>query len=116
MAAVSEISAREMKKLMAAHVRFGHRNFRSIATALNMRMPAKIPFCRACVEAKATRHPKSRVPHPPRSIPPRAGYRIHFDPFGPFADRLGDGSYYGILFADAYSSLLWFDTLPALGA
>ena len=56
------------------------------------------------------------MPHPPRSIPPRAGYRIHFDPFGPFADRLGDGSYYGILFADAYSSLLWFDTLPALGA
>ena len=29
---------------------------------------------------------------------------------------MGDGSYYGILFADAYSSLLWFDTLPALGA
>ena len=28
---------------------------------------------------------------------------------------MGDGSYYGILFADAYSSLLWFDTLPALG-
>ena len=115
-AAVAQVSARELKKLMAAHVRFGHRNFRSIATALNMRMPAKVPFCRACVEAKATRHPKSRAPHPPRSVPPRAGYRIHFDPFGPFTDRLGDGSYYGILFADAYSSLLWFDTLPALGA
>ena len=114
--AVSEVSSRELKKLMDAHVRFGHRNFRSIATALNLRMPSRVPFCRACIEAKATRHPRSRVPHAPRSLPPRPGYRIHFDPFGPFADRLGDGSYYGILFADACSSLLWFDTMPTLGA
>ena len=67
------------------------------------------------MEAKATRHPRSRVPRPPRAVPPRPGFRIHFDPFGPFADRLGDGAYYGILFADAYSALLWFDTLPTLG-
>ena len=111
----AEVSQREMKKLLEAHVRFGHRNFRNVAAALNLRMPAKVPFCRACVEAKATRHPKSRAPHPPRAIPPRPAYRIHFDPFGPFADRLADGSYYGILFADAFSSLLWFDTLSTLG-
>ena len=71
-------------------------------------MPVKI-LCRTCVEAKATRHPGTS---PTSVLPPRPACRI---PFGPFADRLGDGSYYVILFADAYSSLLWFDTLPTLG-
>ena len=31
--AVAQVSHRELKKLMAAHVRFGNRNFRSVATA-----------------------------------------------------------------------------------
>ena len=108
------VTARETKQLMDAHIRFGHRNFKTLAKALNMRMPAKIPFCQACVEAKSTRHPKSAVPRPLREPAPRPGYRIHFDPFGPFSDRLVDGSYYGLLFTDAYSSVLWFDTLPTL--
>ena len=108
------VSALETKRLMDAHVRFGHRNFRSLAKALNLRMPAKIPFCRACVEAKSTRHPKSIVPRPLREPAPRPGYRLHFDPFGPFPERLADGSFYGLLFADAYSTVLWFDTLPTL--
>ena len=95
------VTARETKQLLDAHVRFGHRNFRSLAKALNMRLPAKIPFCRACVEAKSTRHPKSSVPRPLREPAPRAGYRIHFDPFGPFSERLADGSYYGLPFVDA---------------
>ena len=56
------VSAAETKRLMDAHIRFGHRNFRSLAKALNLRMPPKIPFCRACVEAKSTRHPKSVFP------------------------------------------------------
>ena len=105
------VSARETKQLMDAHLRFGHRNFKSLAKALNLRMPAKVPFCRACVEAKSTRHPKSSVPRPLRELAPRPGYRIHFDPFGPFPERLADGSYYGLLFADAYSTV---DTIPTL--
>ena len=108
------VSAAETKRLMDAHVRFGHRNFKSLAKALNLRMPAKIPFCRACVEAKSTRHPKSVLPRPLREPAPRPGYRLHFDPFGPFPERLADGSFYGLLFADAYSTVLWFDTLPTL--
>ena len=108
------VSAKETKRLMDAHVRFGHRNFRSLAKALNMRMPSKIPFCQACVEAKSTRHPKSVSPRPLREPAPRPGYRLHFDPFGPFPERLADGSFYGLLFADAYSTVLWFDTLPTL--
>ena len=108
------VTARETKQLMEAHVRYGHRNFRSLAKALNMRLPAKIPFCQACVEAKSTRHPKSAVPRPLREPAPRPGYRIHFDPFGPFPERLADGTFYGLLFADAFSSVLWFDTLPTL--
>ena len=108
------VSALETKRLMDAHIRFGHRNFRSLAKALNLRMPAKIPFCRACVEAKSTRHPKSILPRPLREPAPRPGYRLHFDPFGPFPERLADGSFYGLLFADAYSTVLWFDTLPTL--
>ena len=55
-----EVSQRDLKKLMDAHVRFGHRNFRSLAKALCLKLPSKMPFCTACVEAKATRHPKSR--------------------------------------------------------
>ena len=78
------VTAKETKRLMDAHVRFGHRNFRSLAKALNMRMPSKIPFCQACVEAKSTRHPKSSTPRPLREPAPRPGYRPHFDPFGPF--------------------------------
>ena len=108
------VTARETKRLMDAHVRFGHRNFRSLAKALNMRMPSKIPFCQACVEAKSTRHPKSITPRPLREPAPRPGYRLHFDPFGPFPERLADGSFYGLLFADAYSTVLWFDTMPTL--
>lgn len=108
------VSASETKRLMDAHIRFGHRNFRSLAKALNLRMPSKIPFCRACVEAKSTRHPKSVTPRPLREPAPRPGYRLHFDPFGPFPERLADGSFYGLLFADAYSTVLWFDTLPTL--
>ena len=73
------VTARETKRLMDAHVRFGHRNFRSLAKALNMRMPSKIPFCQACVEAKSTRHPKSITPRPLREPAPRPGYRLHFD-------------------------------------
>ena len=80
------------RTLLEAHVRFGHRNFRSLAKALNLRLPAQLPFCKACVEAKATRHPKSRDPHPVRPVAVRAGARIYFDPFGPFRDRLADGS------------------------
>ena len=91
---------------MDAHVRFGHRNFKSLAKALGLR---------ACVEAKSTRHPKSAESRPLREPAPRPGYRIHFDPFGPFPERLADGSYYGLLFADAYSTVLWFDTMPTLG-
>ena len=87
------VTARETKRLMDAHVRFGHRNFRSLAKALNMRMPSKIPFCQACVEAKSTRHPKSITPRPLREPAPRPGYRLHFDPFGPFPERLADGSF-----------------------
>ena len=108
------VSAAETKRLMDAHVRFGHRNFKSLAKALNLRMPTKIPFCRACVEAKSTRHPRSVFPRPLREPAPRPGYRLHFDPFGPFPERLADGSFYGLLFADAYSTVLWFDTLPTL--
>ena len=99
-----EVSQRNLKKLMDAHVRFGHRNFRSLAKALCLKLPSKIPFCTACVEAKATRHPRSRNPHPPRDLASRPGSRIHFDPFGPFPDRLADGSWYGLLFVDAFSS------------
>ena len=109
-----EVSQRDLKKLMDAHVRFGHRNFRSLAKALCLKLPSKMPFCTACVEAKATRHPKSRNLHPPRDPAVRPGSRIHFDPFGPFPDRLADGSWYGLLFVDAFSSLLWLDMLPAL--
>ena len=108
------VSARETKQLMDAHLRFGHRNFKSLAKALNLRMPAKVPFCRACVEAKSTRHAKSSIPRPLRELAPRPGYRIHFDPFGPFPERLADGSFFGLLFADAYSTVLWFDPIPTL--
>ena len=109
--------ARDMacsKTLLEAHVRFGHRNFRSLAKALNLRLPAKLPFCKACVEAKATRHPKSRDPHPVRPVAVRAGARIYFDPFGPFRERLADGSYYAILFMDAFSTVLWLNTISGL--
>ena len=33
------VTAKEAKLLMDAHVRFGHRNFKSLAKALNLRMP-----------------------------------------------------------------------------
>ena len=99
---------------MEAHVKFGHRNFRSLAKALNLKMPSKIPFCKACVEAKATRHPKSKSPHPPRALATRPASRIHFDPFGPFTERLSDGSYYALLFVDAFSGVLWLNTLANL--
>lgn len=109
-----EVSQREVRKLMDAHIKYGHRNFRSLAKALNLRMPSKVPFCQACVEAKATRHPKSKSPFPPRALAVRPGFRLHFDPFGPFSDRLSDGTYYGFLVVDAYSRVLWLDTMATM--
>ena len=43
-APVSDISRRDLKRLMEEHVRLGHRNFRSLAKALNIRMPSEIPL------------------------------------------------------------------------
>lgn len=39
----------------------------------------------------------------------RSGFRIH-RPFGPPSGRSADGSHCGLLFADAYFSVLWVDT------
>ena len=39
---------------------------------------------------------------------------FYFDPFGPFRERLADGSYYAIWFTDAFSTLLWLNTIPTL--
>jgi hypothetical protein len=45
-AATQEVA--RTRALLEAHLRYGHRNFRSLAKALNLQMPAKLPFCKAC--------------------------------------------------------------------
>lgn len=60
------VTPRESKQLIGAHFRFSHGIFKP-NKALEMRMPAKIPLCRACMEAKSIRHPMSAVPPPPTS-------------------------------------------------
>ena len=77
------LTRQQTNDLLAAHLRWGHRSFRRCAYILGVPAPVKAPFCEACVEAKASRHPRG-----PRGVKsdmvrepaPRPGFRLYFDP------------------------------------
>ena len=53
------VTRQQSADLLAAHLRWGHRSFRRCAQILGIPSTSKSPFCVACVEAKASRHPRS---------------------------------------------------------
>ena len=81
------VTRQQTADLLAAHLRWGHRSFRRCAQVLGIPASSKKPFCVACVEAKASRHPRqSRAEGAPLLREPavRPGFRLFFDPIGPF--------------------------------
>ena len=113
--------------LLAAHLRWGHRSFRRCAYILGVPAPVKAPFCEACVEAKASRHPRG-----PRGVKTdmvrepatRPGFRLYFDPIGPFREATLHRYRYALVVLDDFSGLLqakfmvrlteWFSHLSGL--
>ena len=113
--------------LMAAHLRWGHRSFRSCANVLGVPAPEKVPFCEACVEAKASRHPRRPLYSRGgmiREPATRPGYRLFFDPIGPFKEATLHRYKYALVVLDDFSGLLqtkfmvrlseWFTHLSGL--
>ena len=92
-----------------------------------MPAPLKAPFCEACVEAKASRHPRG-----PRGVKTdmvrepatRPGFRLYFDPIGPFREATLHRYKYALVVLDDFSGLLqtkfmvrmseWFSHLSGL--
>ena len=113
--------------LMAAHLRWGHRGFRSCANVLGVPAPENVPFCEACVEAKASRHPRRSGDARGgliREPATRPGFRLFFDPIGPFKEATLHRYKYALVVLDDFSGLLqakfmvrlseWFSHLSGL--
>ena len=98
-------------ELLLAHLRLGHRNFKDCALAMGVKPLVRPPFCRACVEAKATRYPSSLVSTSPWEPVPRPGYMLFLDPVGPFRTQTLQGDRYALLTIDDYSRVLFFTGL-----
>ena len=121
------LSKQHAADLGLAHLRWGHRSFRRCADILGIPAPAKVPFCVACVEAKATRHGRrSRVEResPVREPASRPGFRLFFDPVGPFREPTLHRFRYALVVLDDFSGLVhtklmarlsdWFGMLAGL--
>ena len=103
------LSKQHAADLGLAHLRWGHRSFRRCADILGIPAPAKVPFCVACVEAKATRHGRrSRVEResPVREPASRPGFRLFFDPVGPFREPTLHRFRYALVVLDDFSGLV----------
>ena len=103
------LTRQQTSDLLAAHVRWGHRSFRKCANVLGIPAPEKAPFCEACVEAKASRYPRRpRGPHAGTVREPaaRPGYRLFFDPIGPFKEATLHRYKYALIVLDDFSGLL----------
>ena len=103
------LTRQQTNDLLAAHLRWGHRSFRRCAYILGVPAPVKAPFCEACVEAKASRHPRG----PPgvksnmvRELAHRPGLRLYFDPIGPFREATLHRYKYALVVLDDFSGLL----------
>ena len=95
----------DISELHLAHNRFGHLNFNECARIIDAKVPEKPIFCKACVEAKATRYPIG--PRDPLDAPqheaPRAAYLFHSDLAGPFRVQTRSGKRYALILVDDYS-------------
>ena len=95
----------DISELHLAHNRFGHLNFNECARIIDAKVPDKPIFCKACVEAKATRYPIG--PRDPMDAPqheaPRAAYLFHSDLAGPFRVQTRSGKRYALILVDDYS-------------
>ena len=103
------LTKQQTSDLAAAHLRWGHRSFRKCAHIMGIPAPEKTPFCEACVEAKATRYPRRPRGLPPitvREPAPRPGYRLFFDPIGPFKEATLHRYKYALIVLDDFSGLL----------
>ena len=121
------VTRQQSADLLAAHLRWGHRSFRRCAQILGIPSTSKSPFCVACVEAKASRHPRrgrgvqTSLLREPATRP---GFRLFFDPIGPFRVPTLSRFRYALVVMDDYSGLVhlrlmvrlneWFSHLTAL--
>jgi histone deacetylase 1/2 len=84
------------------HCRLGHKNFEDVARLFGMKMPAKVPFCRVCTEAKATRHPLGRRDNAILTAD-RQAQVFSADIEGPFPIPSLGGSRYVLVIVDSFS-------------
>ena len=111
------VTRQQSADLLAAHLRWGHRSFRRCAQVLGIPASAKSPFCVACVEAKASRHPRrARGIETPLLREPavRPGFRLFFDPIGPFRVPTLSRFKYALVVLDDFSGLVYLRMMVRL--
>jgi transposase InsO family protein len=100
--------------LILWHYRLGHRNFEEVARIVGAKMPAKVPFCRVCTEAKATRHPLGQRDVPILSAQ-RRGQVLCADIAGPFPVPSIGGARYVLVVIDVFTHRLFTYMLKSTG-
>jgi len=95
-------------RLMKAHRKFGHYDFRKSASIIGMGAPSAedLPFCRVCAAAKMHRADKSAIKLEP-AISTRAGEYLHIDGSGIIRFKTINGNKYFVPVVDDYSGRLF---------
>ena len=91
--------------LLLWHKRMGHRNIGDVCVQLGLKLPAKMPLCPTCLEAKSKRHPLTSRAWPIHDAP-RAAYAWAWDHAGPYRTRTWGGHNICSLKVDIYSGKL----------
>ena len=92
-------------ELLLWHRKYGHRNFKDVCTMLGIPVPAKLPVCTTCIQAKSKRHPLRRRDTPLYDAP-RPGYAWSCDFAGPFRCTTAGGNQYLSVKVDVYSKFI----------
>ena len=95
-------------KLMKAHRRFGHYDFKKSAAVIGMSAPqaGEVPFCRVCAAAKLHRADKSAIKQEP-AVSTRAGEYLHIDGSGIIRFKTVNGNKYFVPVVDDHSGRLF---------
>ena len=104
--AIALVTREQLGDLLQWHSRLGHRNFEDVAHFLGIPMPARLPFCRTCVESKATKHRLGTRANSEQLVP-RPGHTFHADIAGPFRTTTRGGNKHLSILVCAAAKKIW---------